>query len=157
LQDGDQVTALGIPVRADGRRILVARQIETNGETIQIGRMRSQSNDGQQNQQAQVRKQRSVSGEVMSTRTVSVRGQQRKLAKIETQEGMLVIVDMGPSASLRNFDLAEGDQLNARGVPLKVRDQNILVAMQVRSGDQSVRVNRRPQGDQAQRNQTQNR
>lgn len=142
LDKGDQVTARGIAVRANDQRILIARELKRDGETIQIASTRSSQNADAERRR-QVRSQRSVTGEVMTTRSVSIRGQKRLLANIETDQGDEVVVDMGPASELNGFRVSKGDELNARGIPVKANDQRVLVAMRLESGDKSVTLKRR--------------
>lgn len=108
---GDTLTAFGPVTKAGDNRVLVATTIETQGQ-----------------QRAIERTGRKYSGTVQSTRTAKVRGDQRTVAKLKTEDGKMLTVDMGSVE--RNKKVKEGDKVSVTGVPVKVGDRVILIADQ---------------------------
>lgn len=137
LDEGDQVAVRGTVVSAgDGKPVVLARSLRLNGEDIDLSSRRSGSN----------RNHRSVSGEIESTRTVNVQGQQHKLVKLETDEGKSILVDVGKARDL-DVQLRDGENLTAHGIRVKAGDHIVLVAHEIETDGESVTVARSHRGD----------
>ncbi len=109
LFKGDSVTAFGPMTKAGNKQVLVATTIETQGKQVPI-----------------TREGRKFSGTVQTTRTATVRGDERIVAKIKTEDGKTLTVDMGAAEQAKN--IKQGDKLNVTGVPVKIGDRVILIA-----------------------------
>lgn len=121
-EKGDQIKVRGVVVRnADGKPIVLATKISANDKTKTV------RSEPRQNL-------KEVSGDVQSVQTVKVRGKQRQLATLATNDGNNVVVDLGPPNAL-SMDLSEGQQLSAKGRMVKANDQIILVAFQAGTED----------------------
>ncbi len=109
LFKGDSLTAFGPITTAGNKKVLVATTIETRGKQVAVPR------NG-----------RRYAGEILSTRDVKVRGDQRTLAKVKTAEGKTMTVDMGAVEQTKKYK--KGDQVDVTGVPVKIGDRVILIA-----------------------------
>ncbi len=134
LRNGDQITVRGPMVKSSKNKLVVlARSLERDGEKIALGRRGTMHSDATQ---------KTIRGEVTSTRKTTVRGKQRQLAKVETDQGQTVVVDLGPPTAL-GIDLAEGDQLVAHGALVKAGNQTVLIAYELEDQNgSSVAINR---------------
>ncbi len=131
LGEGDRLEAWGTLVRAkNGRPVLLAKKLSIDGEKTRT--------------QPAGQRRTDVSGEVVSTRTASIRDEQRLLAKVETDEGRTFVVDLGKAGNLEERP-REGDQLSARGIAVKggPEAQVILVAREFEhNGNSAVSIQR---------------
>lgn len=109
LFDGDSLTAFGPITNAGNKEVLVATKIQTQGKQVPV-----------------TRTGRRYSGKIQSTRTANVRGDKRTVAKVKTDEGKTLTVDMGAVEQTKN--LKKGDRVNVTGVPVKIGDRVILIA-----------------------------
>tara|TARA_R110002049_G_scaffold305056_3_gene501154 strand:+ start:110001 stop:110978 length:978 start_codon:yes stop_codon:yes gene_type:complete len=108
---GDQLTAMGPVVKAGNKDVLVATTIEQDGEQRNVERFGRQ-----------------YEGTIKSTRKATVRGQEHVVAKLETENGKMMTVDMGQPDSVEG--IKEGKKVSVTGVPVKIGDRVILVADQ---------------------------
>jgi hypothetical protein len=91
---------------------------------------------------------RQVSGDVLRIKTVRIMGtdQTNLVALIETQRGeRRLAVDLGPAEDARQLGLTTGDRLAVEGRVYRIGDDPLLVATRVRSGNQSVQIDRSEQ------------
>ncbi len=109
LFKGDTLTAMGPITKAGDKKVLVATTIEVDGKQIAV-----------------VRTGRRYSGTIQSTKTATVRGEKRSVAKMKTADGKMLTVDMGSAGNAKPYKT--GDQLNVTGVPVKIGDRVILIA-----------------------------
>ena len=123
VQQGDLLTVRGPIIRANGQRIILVTSVRQNGEQTSLRRPGISHSDANQ---------QSVSGDVVETPTTTVRGQQRQLAKIKTDEGEMVLVDLGPADALEK-ELSKGDKITAYGAAIKAGDQQAFVAFELKT------------------------
>ncbi|TWU16845.1 hypothetical protein Poly21_40520 [Allorhodopirellula heiligendammensis] len=105
----DPITALGPIVKAGDKQVLMATSIETRGKQVPVKR------EGRQ-----------YSGTIESTKVANVRGEEHTVAKLKTDEGKRLTVDMGTLIEKDKYK--EGDHVSVKGVPVKIGDRVILVA-----------------------------
>ncbi|REK12683.1 MAG: hypothetical protein DWQ37_11405 [Planctomycetota bacterium] len=136
LREGDRVTVVGTPARINDRSILAARRIEANGESVTLGR-------------EQDRGVKRVQGAVMNLRTARLRNLNAPflVARLQLNGGRNQTVILGPKEKLRNLDIQTGDDLQMLVRRGTLNDQPALIAEQVRTNGQTVRV-QRPRRDQ---------
>jgi hypothetical protein len=79
-------------------------------------------------------------------KTVKVRGQDHQLAIIKLQSGQQALVDLGPADRLQ-ADLAENDQIQVNGVPVKVQDRLVFLANSVSKDGNKVNIERTARKD----------
>ena len=135
LQKGDRLTVRGPMVRANDQRVVLVTSVRQNGEHTTLRRPGTRYSDANQ---------QSVSGTVSEIRTAKVRGEQRQLVMVKTDQGKMVLVDLGPADSLE-AELSKGDKITASGAALKAGDQQVLVAFELKTdGGGSVAISRNP-------------
>lgn len=115
--------------------------------------MRSQQDmqDTQSMQQRQgdpARAMTTLTGEIEDLKQVRLSGMQQRhiIARIETEDGQLQAVDLGPRNQVNPLRLQTGDWISVRGMQGSINRNKMLMAMQIRTDDQEIRVTR-PQGD----------
>lgn len=88
---------------------------------------------------------RQVSGVVLGTKTVEVRGagERNLIVLIKTTRGdRRLAIDLGPAQALAQANVTPGARIAAEGYVVALRDQQFLVATRVMSGDQVFDVRR---------------
>ncbi len=95
---------------------------------------RQQQQQKQQIKQQQIRADLSpkqVTGQLVSYRTAQLQGQRQPhvLAKIRTDQGNIIVADLGPASNLQrqNVQLRRGQQIQATGRTGRINDMPILV------------------------------
>ncbi|MEQ8849708.1 hypothetical protein [Botrimarina sp.] len=136
VEQGDDIRVRGVMVKTrDGEPIVLARRVmKPQGDPMQV-------RSGQDSM-------RSVSGAVQSTRTVTVRGTDRRLAQIKTDDGDQLLVDLGEPNELP-FDVKKGKQLKATGRLVKAKNSLVLVAFEAGADDGESKQIRRAGGRQS--------
>ena len=109
--DGDSITVIGPMTQRGNQTVLIAQEVQYKGETRLIAR------GG-----------RTYSGTIESLKDVTVGDQTHTRAKLKTDDGRMLTVDMGPSDDHR--DLREGQSVNVTGVPMKLDDRVLLINTQ---------------------------
>ncbi|NNC90008.1 MAG: hypothetical protein HKN82_16240 [Akkermansiaceae bacterium] len=119
VRQGDRIKASGPLVKTgSGKPVMLARTVALGGRPAADGDSGIRRGD---------RGKHEVTGDVVSTRTIDVRDQQRQLARLETAEGRTITVDLGPPRSL-DSRLRAGDELTVRGVAVKSGSEVVLMA-----------------------------
>lgn len=95
-----------------------------------------------------------LNGQIDGFRHINLRnamGQrdQHSLVKITLQNGRSAVVDLGPKRNLERIDLEKGKRIQVRGQRGTVDGRNVLLANQVRVGNETIRINRSPRPEQA--------
>jgi len=88
-----------------------------------------------------------LSGEIDELKQVRLlgRNQRHVIALVTTEGGQTRVVDLGPKNQLGPLRLQTGDWISVRGVQGSINRKKMLMAMQVSTDDQQVRINP-PQG-----------
>lgn len=114
LKQGDKITASGHKTRVGDKHVLVAQSLQSGSHQTDISRDR-----------------REIKGKVLSTHKAKVRGSQHLIAMVNTERGQgKVAVDLGPAGKL-NMEVRKDTGLTFRGVPVKVKDRKLLMALYV--------------------------
>ncbi|WP_144057969.1 hypothetical protein [Novipirellula maiorica] len=124
LSEGDELTASGHRMKVGDKSILIATKAKTKSSDLTIDR------NG-----------RKYSGQVASTREVTVQGQKHLLAKVKTDNGKSMMVDLGRKDQLSKTP-SEGDQVTVQGVPVKVQDRIVLMARTLGEGEDRNEIKR---------------
>ena len=124
LSQGDKLTASGHRMKVGDKSILIATKAKTKSSDLTIDR------NG-----------RKYTGKVSSTREVNVQGQKHLLAKVKTDNGKSMLVDLAPKDDLSNTP-NEGDQVTVQGVPVKVNDRIVLMARTLGEGENQTEIKR---------------
>lgn len=131
LQEGDRITVTARQSDFHDEALLVANRLEIDGQVINLqpqGRRFAQGDTGQYSQDMQP-----LNGEIVSMRLARYAGfdHDNVLACVQTDDGNVELVDLGPAHNLQQFDLALGNyvSLNARhGI---INNQFALIAEEV--------------------------
>ena len=123
-QLNDTLTVKGSPFKTGDTRVLLSRSIEHDGQQTQVERSG-----------------REYTGTIESTKTVDVRGQQRQLAKIKTDNGKKMLVDLGRKQDL-DANITEGSQLTINGPAVQVKDRVMLLATKVTLDGDTIDISR---------------
>jgi len=121
---GQSVMAKGVPYKAGDKTVLLAQKLERNGATETIDRSG-----------------REYTGTIDKTLTSKIRGQEHTLAKVTTDTGKALLVDMGPSKSLKG-DLNKGNSVTLKGPAVKVNNRLMLIATEVETNGKSMEIQR---------------
>ncbi len=124
LFKGDQLSATGHRVKVGDKEMLVATNATSKDADVTINR------NG-----------RKYQGTVESTREASLRGQKHLLAKVKTQEGKSMMVDLGPADQLSSQP-KDGSKITVQGVPVKVKDRVVLMARSIEQDGKTTDIQR---------------
>lgn len=127
LSKGDQLSATGHRVKIGEKSLLIATEAQSKNADLKIDR------NG-----------RKYTGKVDSTREVTVQGQQHLLAKLKTDNGKSMLVDLGAKDQLSNTP-REGAKVTVQGVPVKVKDRVVLMARSLEQDGERSEIKRRVQ------------
>lgn len=95
--------------------------------------------------QKRTRKVREVSGIVLDSKLVVLRGieERNRVVLLKTTEGdRRLVVDLGPQSGLSELDLKKGQKLAAQGIVARIEDAQIFVANRVRQSDKTLEIAR---------------
>jgi len=124
-QQGDRLMAKGVALKAGEKQVLLTQKLERDGQQHKIDR------SGRQ-----------YSGTIETMMTAKVRGQQHQLAKINTDEGKKLLVDLGATDKLDSGQIKQGATVKVRGPAVKVNDRMMLIAKSVKVGNQEIEIKR---------------
>ena len=109
----------------------------------------SQSSTQSQSQsQQQSKQQKQVSGTVVRSENVQIQDQgrdteqQNRVILLQTQDGQHLVIDLGPEEYLQHVRLLPGTHLKAQGRIVRMGDRAVLLAQQIETQGQSLRVQR---------------
>lgn len=125
VKEGDRISASGPMMKVGDKHVLVA-------QTAKIGNHEEQEIN---------RSSRSLKGEVSKLKTAEIRGQECQLAILKTDSGKEALVDLGPKDEL-NTEIAEGDQIQVSGIPVKVKDRSLILAKSVTKDGEKTKIDR---------------
>jgi hypothetical protein len=133
IQSGDQISVRGEIVRIGDRPVLMARQVQAQGQTMQVQRQQQ----GMTRQQA-----KQVTGQIKRMKEVNFRGtdQTNQVVLLETQQGRQLAVDLGNVQNLQDFNLQQGTQIQVQGKPVRIGDRMVLLANQLEANGQTMRI-----------------
>lgn len=109
---GDKVSVWGSLVNDGEANVLVATEIESRGEEVQVVHHGSK-----------------YSGVVQSTQEVTVAGEKRLVAKIKTKAGKMFTVDLAQDQHADK--IKQGQPIVVSGVPIDVKGRVVLLAIAV--------------------------
>lgn len=104
----------------------------------------SEKNSRQSQQQASRNaKRHNITGDVISTKKVSVQDTKNLLVRLRNRSGdKECFVDLGPVSELDDFDISEGDQITVRGPLAKVGGKKLLIAQRLKANSNSTKIDR---------------
>lgn len=123
------------------------RSAQRRGQQEQQQQMAGQDRSQRQQMARQDRRQRQqirrTSGRVTDLTTVRLSdGQQHRLAKLETQQGQRVPVDLGRADQVQRFDIQEGDRIAVWGTRSRINDRPVLSARRIQTENEQFTVGR---------------
>ena len=121
---GQSVTVMGSKFKTGEKSILVAQKVKHDDQT----------KEGE-------RSGRKFTGTVQKLMALEIRGTSHQFAKIQTDDGKSLLVDMGPAENLE-AELSEGDQVSVTGPAVEFRDRLMLVANQITKNDSTESIDR---------------
>ncbi len=121
---GQDMSVEAAKFKTGDKTILLATRATRDGETQNIDR------SGRQ-----------YTGTVSGMKTVKVRGNEHQMAKLTTDAGKKMLVDLGRRSSL-DKKIKEGSKLTVTGPAVRVNDRLVLVARGMQSDGKTVDINR---------------
>ncbi|MEQ8822277.1 MAG: hypothetical protein RLY93_18740 [Sumerlaeia bacterium] len=105
------------------------------------GQQRTEQMSQRQGQQAR-QVQRTVQGTIENLKAVQLNGmdERTQLARIQTNDGRLAKVALGPESRIQRLNLQEGDKVKVHGYSGRINNRSILVAQKVTSPDSNRSV-----------------
>jgi hypothetical protein len=114
----------GPKVKVGDKRLVLAQSAKISGQEISIDR----SN-------------RELSGTVVATKMIDIRGEESVFARVRTRQGKTFMVDLGRTAPLA-IGLSEGTELTVTGPAAEIQERKILIAHSLTIDGQTRRINR---------------
>ena len=108
--EGTKLSATGPMVNVGSKRVLMAERLVINGADFDVPR-----------------RDRTYRGTVQSMRTATVRGQKHTVAKVKTENGKMMTVDLGTDQT----DIGQGDDITVSGVVSQLKDRVVLIATDI--------------------------
>jgi hypothetical protein len=87
---------------------------------------------------------REITGKIEATQKVTLRDsqQQNLVAKVKTDKGRTMVIDLGPASDLEDLHLQKGERITARGYNQNVRGGRVLVAERLQADGESMAIRR---------------
>jgi len=124
LKEGDQISVKGLMSKVGEHTVMMARSIDSAGKQMDINRERGK-----------------ITGTIVDSRKVKIRGMEHQLAMVDVPNRGKVAVDLG-HADKFTMDLSKGKELTFSGLPVKVKGKALLMAQSVQNGDKTVQITR---------------
>ncbi len=130
LQQGDQVEIVGQVLDVRGYPILIAQQVESQGQRVDLAPVQIT----QQTQQ--------VRGQIAQLQKIQPPGApiQLQLALVETNDGRRLLANLGLTRNLQQVDLQEGDSVQVKGRVVTIHGRPVLLARQLQTQGQRVEL-----------------
>lgn len=86
-----------------------------------------------------------ISGTIIRTKLVDVKGtaDRHQVVLLRTERGKRVPIDLGPTKGLRDVTIKSGQDVTAYGTIARIGEKSLVIAEQLRVGDQQVRLRQR--------------
>ena len=130
--EGQKVTVHGAVAKAGKHQVVLAHKVSF----------------GDQGEQQINRSGRKLSGKVAKTHRATVRGEEHQMALLKLDSGKQALIDLGNAESL-GVELSEGDQIDVRGVPVKVKDRLVIIANSITKSGEKTKIQRMAVKDRA--------
>ncbi|PAY18676.1 hypothetical protein CKO51_15220 [Rhodopirellula sp. SM50] len=124
IKKGDEVQVKGAMFKVGDKSVLLASTATLHGQ-----------------QQSIDRSGRKFTGKVDDMMTAQIRGNKHELAKLQTDQGKKLLVDLGPQDRLK-LDVKSGSEVSVSGPAIKVKDRMVLIAREVTVGDETMQIER---------------
>ncbi len=150
LSTGDEIRATGKVVKVDGRKVLLAKTIQSGGEsfTIRDKRQPELSSTGEWKKKSAERNRVTRKGTLEDHTTVDLDGKrsQNLIVRLEMKDGRSCVVDLGAGTTLDELGLSAGDKIVIKGHRTRVDGKNLLVANRLRVEGEQQRIRDRSRG-----------
>lgn len=125
-QQGAQLTAKGTLLEWNGKKIFVATSATVDGKQVQVER-----------------DTRNLSGTVKKVKEFKSAGKTHKLVLLDLGNDQSVAVDLGQADKLDSqIQLQEGKKLQVIGLPVKVKDRRLIVAVVLKQDGNQQTIHR---------------
>ncbi len=150
LTTGDWISARGPIMRINDQLVMIAKEVEADGQVVQIrrpfpgGHQSSQQAQTQSGQTSQQASRQTLSGQVQTVKELKVKGtgKTHQLVRVKTQEGQQIVADLGTKRELRELNLTNGQQVTIQGRQLRVNGKPFLLADQISTDGKTVQIDR---------------
>lgn len=85
-----------------------------------------------------------INGRIRDLTMARLAGQQQQhvFAKVETPQGRVVVVGLGPTDQVARLHVYEGDMVQVRGTPARINQRQVIMAREVMANNQRITVQR---------------
>ncbi len=125
VKEGDRISASGPMMKVGDKQVLLA-------QSVKIGSEQEHSIN---------RSSRTVSGKVSKTKNTKVRGHEVQMVILDLDSGKQALIDLGKTDEL-DEKVAEGDQLQVTGIPVKVKDRSVILAKSFTKNGEKTKIER---------------
>jgi hypothetical protein len=124
LKEGDQISVKGLMSMVGEKMVVMGRSIDAAGKQMEISRERNK-----------------ITGTILDSRKVTVRGIERQLAMVDVPKRGKVAVDLGAADKLK-MDISKGKELVFSGLPVKFKGKALMMAQSVHRDEKTVQIMR---------------
>jgi len=137
LWAGDWVSIRGPVGQVNGRHVIFAREVNVDGDIIRIDRRMSSQRSRQSTE--------AVSGKVAIVKELKIKGaeQTHQVARILTKEGKQIVADLGEKASLKDVNVALGQEISVEGPMVRMSGKPFILAQKVTSQGKTAQIERK--------------
>lgn len=128
LERNDQVRIQGSKASINGRQVVMAKKITIDGDSHTIEK---------------ATRNLSVSGTLEQARRARIEGRDHLIARLQLQDKDDILVDLGPDAQLRDFNLEQGDSVRIRGTRSAIQGKSVLIANQISVEGEKTQIRER--------------
>lgn len=131
IKKGDAIVMQGKYLAIKGKPFFFAKTATVGSQTYDLKR--------------RVMGSREFNGTIDKIKKVGIQGfaEKHHVATVLTAEGKKVLVDLGPEKQIDGMKLKKGDQVRVKGHKMLVKGKPVLVANEVQTDTQSVKVKRK--------------
>jgi len=124
LKEGDQISVKGLMSMVGEKMVVMGRSIDAAGKQMEISRERNK-----------------ITGTILDSRKVTIRGIERQLAMVDVPKRGKVAVDLGAADKLK-MDISKGKELVFSGLPVKFKGKALMMAQSVHRDEKTVQITR---------------
>ncbi|MES4785068.1 MAG: hypothetical protein C4294_03815 [Nitrospiraceae bacterium] len=142
IATGDQISVMGPVVRISDRRILLAKKLRADGQTIRI--RREVPSMRERGRELQLMQAKQVTGQIEKVAQLKVRGTDKKhtVVRLKTDEGRRIIADLGNPKDLRDIQVKSGQQMTLQGPMIHLSGKPVIIAEQISTDSMTAQIDR---------------
>lgn len=142
LFTGDQIAVRGPIAWISDRKVLLAQRASIDGRMVNISRDRTV--DARQLDRSASGQQSAVTGRIERAKELRLRGVDRQhvVVRLKTDEGRVMLADLGTPQDLSRVSLDEGCAISVEGPIIQVNGKPLILAKHLTADGKTVQIDR---------------